>query len=210
MTAVERIWRDLPGYDRPNLEEWLSRVIPVALSAQRQSVSLTEGYLARALGRRPLGLDPAGLIGSAVRNGTSSEEEWRRPFVATWTALGKGVEYEDAVAAGLSRALGTAAMDPQLSMRATFSAVQSVDPRISGYQRVADGGACAFCSEVDGAVVRSADAMPLHNNCGCGLEPIIAAETPPAPTPPPPTVAVSQHGELGPVLHDPAHEFTQL
>jgi ribosomal protein S18 acetylase RimI-like enzyme len=43
---------------------------------------------------------------------------------------------------------------------------------IVGFQRVADGDACAFCGEIDGAFLKSDDPMPLHNNCGCSVEPV--------------------------------------
>lgn len=47
---------------------------------------------------------------------------------------------------------------------------------IVGFQRVADPGACEFCQEVDGAYLKADDVMPLHNNCGCSVEPITAEE----------------------------------
>jgi hypothetical protein len=47
--------------------------------------------------------------------------------------------------------------------------------------------------------------MPLHNHCGCSLEPVLDDVTP---TPLPEGVAVHEHGELGLVLGDPAHDFT--
>lgn len=43
---------------------------------------------------------------------------------------------------------------------------------IVGWQRVADPGACDFCASVDGAFVKSGAALPLHDGCGCGLEPL--------------------------------------
>lgn len=204
--GVERIWRELPGYDRANVDQWLSQVLPLVSAGQRASVALTEGYLARVLGRLPLGLNPDELIGAAVRNGTPPGEVYQRPFVTVWTALGAGTGFADAVNAGLARATSSAAMDVQLAMRGTANAVQEADDGVFGFTRVADGGACTFCSEVDGAYVKSADAMPLHNNCGCGLEPLTAPH--PRAAKLPSGVAVHQHGELGPVLTDPAHDFT--
>jgi len=43
---------------------------------------------------------------------------------------------------------------------------------IWGYQRVADGDACEFCAMIDGAQFRTEDPMPIHPNCGCGVEPV--------------------------------------
>lgn len=206
VTAIERVWRSLPDYNRPSADRFVSEVVPIALAAQRQSVAVTEAFLAAYLKRPPIGVNPDNLIGAGVRNGTPPDEVYRRPFVTVWTALSNGTAYEDAVSAGLARAKEAAAMDPQLSMRATANAVQAADEGIYGYMRAADGGACAFCQEVDGAYVKSADAMALHNNCGCGLEPLTAPH--PRASKLPSGVAVHEHGELGPMLIDPAHSFT--
>src|ERR1700753_3892350 len=97
-TALKRIWESLPGYDRPNLDEWLSKPLPIVEAGQRQSVALTNAYLARSLERQPLGLDVEELIGSAVRNGTEPAIVYERPFVAVWTALKEHTEWEQAVA----------------------------------------------------------------------------------------------------------------
>lgn len=218
--AVESIWRDLPGYDRENVDEWLSKVVPVALSAQRTSVALTEAFLARALRRQPLGLNPDDLIGAGARNGTPPETVYERPFVTLWTALGAGTLHDDALNAALARATSTAAMDVQLAFRATANAADE-QTNGYGYRRVANPNACAFCLEVDGAYVKGEGyAMALHNHCGCGLEPLTephrrAVHLPDGTRireyqhgPLNDSVAVHQHGELGAVLGAPEHNFT--
>lgn len=205
--AVGTVWADLPGYDRANLDEWLTRVVPLVATGQRRSVALTDAYIARALDRRPLGIDPHDLIGAAVRAGTSPEIVYTRSFVNVWAALGRSVQYDEAVAQGLNRATSTAQMDVQLSHRASYGAIQAADTTIRGYKRAADSGACAFCLTVNGAFVKSANAMALHNHCGCGLTPVIS-DVPV--TPVPDAVAVHEHGELGAVLTAPGDHFTSL
>jgi hypothetical protein len=223
--GVGNIWRSLPSYDGDSMDEWLRRVLPLVLAGQRQSALLTDAYLARAMERQPLGVDVAAVVGAAVRNGTSPEVVYQRPFHTVWAALGNGVPWADAVGAGLARAQSAAAMDVQLAMRATAAQVQRADPNIFGYQRAANANACEFCQEVAGAYVKEADAMPLHNNCGCDLEPLTGVHRlathlpngarvrnarggPLISTPPPPTVAVHTHGELGPMLGAPGDNFT--
>jgi hypothetical protein len=222
---VGQAWRNLGSWNRADVSRFVELAVPAVTSAQRASVHLTDAYLAQALFRRPLGVNPADLIGAAVRNGTPPETVYERPFVNVWSALKDGKPFEDAFRSGLARAQSAAAMDVQLSMRATAGAVQSADEGIYGYERVADSGACEFCQEVDGAYVKSADAMPLHNHCGCGLEPLTAPDAhavflpsgarireyqngPLLSTPPPDTVAVHDHGELGPVLTGAGEHFT--
>lgn len=204
---VSAAWAGLPGYDRADVNPFLEQAVPVVLAGQRASAQLVDTFIARSLGRRPVGINPTLVTGAAVRNGVAPETVYERSFVTVWSALGAGVDYEQAVAEGLHRATSTAAMDVQLAHRAAYGAIEQVDDRIRGYRRVADGSACNFCLAVSGAFVKSANAMGLHNHCGCGLDPIIeTVEVSPLPD----TVAVHEHGELGAVLGDPSHVFTQL
>lgn len=201
---VGRVWQELPGYDRENVDQWLSRVLPLIDSGQRASVALTEGYIARALERQPLGLSPEEII-ERVRNGTPPAEAYERPFIELWSKLGAGVLFADASSAALARAQGMAAFDVQGAMARTAQAVGREDAQIQRWQRVANPGACTFCGELDGAVLLSEDALPIHNGCGCGIEPLL--ESSPV-TPVPDTVAVNTHGEMGAVLGAPEHSFT--
>ena len=166
---------------------------------------MTEAFVLRRLRLAPIGLDAGELTGAAVRGGVTPEEVYRRPFVNVWTALGKNEPWDAAVNAGEARATASAEMDVQLAHRASYGALQRAEPRIKGYRRRANGGACSFCVLVNGAFVKRADAMPLHNRCGCGLDPIMQEV---AVSSVPEGVAVHQHGELGPLLTDPAHDFT--
>lgn len=205
--AVTRAWVSLPAYDRANLDEYLSAVIPTVLAGQRYAVNLTDAYVALELDRQPLGIDPTDLIGAGVRAGVDPETVYTRSFVTLWSALGRGTPFDDAVAQGLHRATSTASTDVQLSHRAAYGAIQVADPQIRGYKRQADASACTFCVTVSGAFVKSAGAMPLHNHCGCGLVPVIRDI---GVTPTPESVAIHTHGELGPVLTAPGDHFQSL
>lgn len=206
VAAFAGAWGRMPGYDEADVPAWLAFAVPASLAAQRQSLAVTNAMLARAAGRAPLPLDTAGVL-AGLRGGADPREVQRRPFVTVWTALKAGDAYSDAVAAGLARAQAGAAADVALAQRATMQAVQDADPGIRGWQRAADPGACEYCQAIDGAFVRRADASPLHPHCGCTLEPIFE---PVAESPLPEGVAVSRHGELGPVIGDAEHSFARL
>jgi len=205
--GVRRAWARLPGYNEADVATFLGLAVPVVVAAQRASITLTDAFLALALGRAPVGIDAGRLLADRVRGGVTPEEVYRRPFVTIWTALAAGTGYDDAVAAGLARAASSAEMDVQLASRAAMAAAQDADPQIRGYQRVADDDACAYCRMIDGAFVKRADAMALHNHCGCTLMPLTR---PVDSTAIPDGVAVHPHGELGPLLADPSDKFTKL
>jgi hypothetical protein len=204
--AIATIWQGLGSYDERDVDRFVELAVPVVLAGQVQSVALTEAYIVRRLQLAPIGLDTSDLTGAAVRGGVALEEVYRRPFVNVWTALGKDEPWDAAVDAGEARATASAEMDVQLAHRASYGAIQRAEPRIKGYRRRANAGACSFCRLVNGAKVKRADAMPLHNRCGCGLDPILADDFTVSSTPD--GVAIHEHGELGPLLTDPAHDFT--
>lgn len=213
---VTQAWTGLPAYDEQNVPEFTDLVVPVILAAQRQSAALTDAYIARALERQPLGIPAELVTGAAVRAGTAPADVYRRPFVTIWTALQNGTDWQAAVNAGLERATSTAAMDVQLTMTHTLREIGSRDDRIVGFQRVPDAGACTFCQLVSGQRYRTDQLMPLHNRCGCGVDVITTADrhlftgNAANDLDLPAGVAVEQHGELGPVLADPAHTFAHV
>lgn len=200
--AALRAWQGLRSWDEEDVPRWLVLVVPLLLAVQRAAVTTTDAYVARALGRAPLGIDPLPVI-DRVRGDARIPEVYRRPFVTVWSDLQAGKPFPEAVAAGGARVESMVEMDVQLAHFGALQAVQDADPVIRGWRRVADPGACEFCLLVNGAFVKRADASPLHNRCGCGLEP---ATEDGEPTPLPEGVAVHEHGEYGLVLGDPAHD----
>ncbi len=208
--TVANTWRRLPNYDAPSVPVFLSVVVPLILAAQRSSVALTNAFIARSLGRPPVGI-AADAILTGIRGETLPQEVYRRPFVTTWTALQDGRPYADAVSAGLSRATASAEMDVQLAMTHTLRDIGERDPAVLGYARVPDPGACEFCTLIAGQRYRTDQLMPAHNRCGCGVDVITAANRQnfsgvPGNDLSVPGAGVYEHGELGPLVGDPSHE----
>lgn len=214
--AVGSAWRSLSAYDRENVPEFLQLAVPIVAAGQRQSAATTNAFLARATRRSPLALNVAAVTGAGVRAGTPPETVYERPFVTVWTALKAGTEFKDAVNAGRARATGSAAMDVQLTMRATLRDIGERDDMILGFERVPDGDACEFCVLVAGQQYTTQDLMPVHNHCGCGVD-VITAEnrgdfsgSTDNDLSMPSSVSIAEHGELGPLLVSGDHHFTQL
>lgn len=198
--AVRNAWTGLGSYDAQDVPVFLAGVVPLILAAQRQAVSLSDAYVARVLGRRPLGIDPAPVI-ARVRGAVSPSVTYRRPFVTVWSGLSDGKPYEAAVRAGEARLAASAALDVQAAHFAALQEVQDRDPVIRGWMRVADPDACEWCRMIDGAKVKRADASPLHARCGCALGPLIDDFDPD----PVPEGLIHDHGEYGPTLGNPEH-----
>lgn len=219
--ALTRVWQELPGYDRANVDQWLTESLPLVEAARRQGMALTNAYVADAMQRGPIELDIAALL-QGLRNGADPAEVYERPFITLWSSLQEGTGWADAVSAGLDRATSAVELDVQLSMRSAAEAIDLADPNVFGYERVANPSACTFCREVDGAYVKGSDGFvyALHNHCGCGIrprkEPHPGAVKLPDGTEIRPyaygplndNVAIADHGEIGPVLVDPTQHFT--
>lgn len=210
--AVAAIWRALGHYDRIDVDPFLAQALPVVFAGQQQSANLVAAYIAHSMRLSAFGIDPARISGPAVRSGTAPEVVYSRPFIQTWHDLSQGKSWTDAVQAGESRVKSSASMDVSLAQRASFQVAQDDVSGIYGYQRVASANACPFCQAISGAYVKSAFAMPLHNNCNCTLEPLTKvhpnAKWLPDGTHITDAYAVHEHGELGPVLTNPDDHFT--
>lgn len=205
--GLGRAWDDLPSYNEADVAPFLRRAVPFVVGTQRQSVALTNAFLARSLEQRPTGVNIAAIV-AGIRNGASAADVYRRPFVDVWSGLKNGKAWTDAVAAGRARLVSAAEMDIQLAMRDTLLAVGETEEALTGYQRVANANACEFCLAVNGAQFQTEVPMALHNGCDCGFEAITYTRISKQEFPK--DVTVEDHGELGPVLVDPSQQFTSL
>lgn len=212
-TLVAQEWKRLPNYsDEENVERFTRAAAGIVRAGQRSSVSVTESYFARLLKKPPRGVDADAVIARS-RNGAKAEEVYHRAFVTVWSALKEGTPWEDAVKAGLERATAAAATDIQLAMRETAREIGEGDSGIHGFARVPNGAACELCLIAATQTYHTSDLMPIHDRCGCSVEPIFS-EFPSSPSEiagdDGTTVRVEDHGELGPVLTNADHEFTAL
>ena len=193
----------------------MKHALPIVGAGQARAVALTSAYLSKRLDLPPMGLTVPNLVGANVRNGTDPETVYKRAFIQTWAELAKSGDYQKAIQIGLNRIESSAEMDIALSARAATLDFGSMSTEeITGWVRVADGDACAFCSEIDGAVTGPDEPQPLHDRCGCTSDPI--TRNIPAPDGADSVgvgdtvgdTEIQEHGELGPVITRRGDNFT--
>lgn len=210
---VERTWRSLPDYRSHNQREFLDKVLPVVQAGQERAVSLTSAYMSERLGLSgPLGLPMDLLTGAGVRNGILPAMVYERPFTTLYSSIEK-LGFAQAFEKALSRLTETADMDVAMAARdASMAAGQMTNTQV--FQRVAAPDCCAFCAEVDGALVKVEDPAPLHNNCSCTVEPY-TGEVPEdakflSPNSTIGDTRIEEHGEMGPYIYNAESHWTPV
>lgn len=214
---VTAAWQALPAYDRPDIDLFVSRVVPVVTGGQRRISSLTDAYLAQietaVLGKptRPVGIRPPTI--ESIR-GVPAEKVYGRAGVEVWTALSDGVDYTEAVARGLDRATSSAATDLQLARTHTARDVMAGKSSIVGYRRVLHPPSCDLCIRSSRNRYSKSTLQPIHSHCDCGIVPIFHDFDPGQITNQTyetqgiAQMVVHDHGELGPVLTFSGQKFT--
>lgn len=167
--AVGQVWKELGSYDRSDVNRYINTVTPVIEGGKRNAITTAAAFVGRTVKKKPPEIDVAS-VSKFVRNGTPIAAVQHRPFVATWTALKEGKPWEMAVEEGLTAAVSAAFTDVSLAARDAMPALTAQEPSIDGYQRVPGGDACDFCVLASTQRYTTGELMPLHNNCGCGVE----------------------------------------
>lgn len=202
--AVAAQWAQLDNFDRPQAAPFAARVAPIVAAGQMTAAKITVAQVSRLARVTPIRLDQAGIIGA--RQGVDPTETYQRPFGAVWAALAAGVAFDRAVQQGADRLDVLAVTDVWLASRAATEQIDAANPRITGWVRVADGGACELCSAADGMPLDQAADMAGHPSCGCTSSPTFDGTPDSAPADPA-VFDVNHHDELGAVLTTAGDNF---
>lgn len=204
--AVAAQYDALPDLHDTQAEPFARQAAHIVRAGQLLAAGTMNSFVARAAGIRPVRLDPAEVAGAGARNGVDPVDAYQRPFGIVWKALGDGAGLDRARALGRDRLLTLATTDVWLATRAAAAAVDRSTPKITGWVRVADAGACDLCASVDGMPTELAADMAGHPGCGCTQEPTFAdsPESEPADLE---AVDIHDHDELGPVLYQAGQHF---
>lgn len=178
VAKVTAAWRSTTPINDRAAAEFVALAGAAVEGAQRVAVASAASYVARqvaAAGARPGRLPDLAAVLSGLR---PANEVAMRAVIHTRALLGEGRTVTDALAGGLDLAQRNAAMDVQLANRAGEFAAMEADPKVVGYRRVPDGGACEFCLMASTQRYHLEVLMPLHHRCGCGTAPIVGDADP--------------------------------
>ena len=168
---LEKHYRALPDLRDESAHAFRDQAVRLVMAGQQRAVALTNAHFSGRVGlTNPAALNVERIIND-VRKGVPASIVYLRPIVTARAGIEK-LGYAKAFEKGLARLLSTADMDIAMSARDASTSFGESEERVVGYTRVAEPSCCDFCQMIDGAQVFVSDPAPLHNNCGCTLEPI--------------------------------------
>jgi len=238
-TFITTQWNSLDNYRDDDITQFAETVAPIVTGAQRQLAVTTDSYLAEyetavtGTQTRPVGV-PKTLTTDVELRGVDTIDVYQRGGPTVWTALSEGATLTDAITRGLARMVNTAATDIQLAKTHTARHILNEKSNVTGYRRVIEGPAsCGLCIVASTQRYHTADLMPIHAGCDCGVAPIYGNHDPGQIIDPDrldnvhrtiserfgidadksaghyqDLLIVHEHGELGPVLTVRGQHFT--
>lgn len=204
------IWAGLGSWRGDDQDRFLDLALVQLRAGQRALADRVAAQTARdaalALGVpvTPLGLTDDEAVN--LREGIEDREVYRRPFVATYTALSRGERFPEALDRGRVRLAEIVEMDMQTTYaRARRSAMSRLPVPPKAWRRVVgdqdERGLCALAAEGRFSV----DTLnPIRPGCRCEVVPVWD-EAPHIPEQL--TRAIRNHGEVGPMLVRPTDHF---
>lgn len=188
----------------------IAHAVRLVGAGQSHTVHLVGAYMTakslETVGSSPkVQLDPALYTIEKLR-GIAADTVYGRPFGAYGALTKQGAPDGEALQAGRASVAKLAATDLQLAhTHAARDWMQAAgeqatgDVKIVGYRRVLSGPGphCALCTAASTRTYRTADLMPIHEHCTCGVQPLFGTD-PVASIGT--TVRVEDDPELGPRL----------
>ena len=165
-------WRD------EDIQRYAAAMIPEMDNAKRIMANYTSSYYSKMAGLdgrklKKLSVPATNLVTENLRNGTTAEMVWQRPFKEMWTSLKKGEDFTDALNAGAARANSIARTEMQLAKREAGLYVRNGNSNIVGYLRTLSGAEnCGLCYVASTQRYTRGELMPIHPGCDCGETPI--------------------------------------
>lgn len=207
-STVKRSWLALDDYRDADIARWVRTVSPVVQAGQVRTAALTDAYLA-AYRSEVMGgaVHPVGVpsdVATGAR-GVPTAEVYARMGPEVWSRLADGLSIDEAIQAGLTRAVKVAATDMQLAKIHAADYVMSADDTVTSYRRVVNGKTCSLCISAADRTYYRGNLLPIHPGCDCGVQPVYGERPPVVNTSAELAddrgdIEINHHGELGLVL----------
>lgn len=159
--------------------EWIARASATLATIQTAGVRLSGAYLAaytRSELARPVNppaLELARYAGVS-RTGKPLAEALVTTVITVKQAIGAGTAPDEALERGRTQAARLAVTETVSAARAALGDAMRASDRVVGWRRVTGGGCGACLAAATGAIHADDEALPVHDNCQCTTEPVVA------------------------------------
>ena len=167
------LWGGMGSWRDSDIDRFVEQIVPRVRAGEVAVARLTDAYLASMTETSGVGV--ADL--SAIRNGVSDEEVYRRPAKTLYTELAAGKTFPEAQKIATDRLVGLVRTDLQLSM--THQAQSNLGRGgMRMFQRTLSGAEnCALCAIASTQRYWVEDLLPIHPGCDCGVAPWFGSDT---------------------------------
>lgn len=162
--ALIAAWDALQAHNEADVDLYTRRTATAFTAAKSATVALSAGFVAVALGIRPVGVNPDAVDVTPYTRG---------PFLAHWHALTQGRPFDEALLVGRSTAEAVGFDFVQSVANRTGDHVVKASGRTVKWRRVPDVKACDWCRLVAGDHYNSAETADFgHARDGCTVVPV--------------------------------------
>ena len=155
-------WDALGAWNELDVDRFRLATEPVLQAAKTATINASAGYYSLVTDSPPVTVNPATV---------TVPTDLRAPFTSYWHGLAEGRPWDEAIAAGRSRATSTAVDYVSSTSRRTAGFVSA--DGIVGWRRVLTGNSCRWCATVSTQRYRTAESADFgHDHCDCIVAPI--------------------------------------
>jgi hypothetical protein len=180
LTFATALWGSSASLRDADVDRLVARLVPVVEGGQLQVANLTNAYIQRVAELEGLKAAVADVDRDQVigYRGVPAADVYRRPAVATYSALATGKSFSDAREEGLHRLASIVSTDLQQARTRQARAGYAV----AGFDyavRVLSGAEnCALCVIASTQRYNAGSLMPIHPGCDCGERGVRAGRDP--------------------------------
>lgn len=186
-SLVDRLQERWAQVDRGAVAaSWTAQVPDVARlvgTAQLVAAAQAQEYMAlTAPDEQAPAVNPAAFAGVAA-DGRPLTSLLQLPQITTLYRIGQGVRTDDAMRSGLAQLLLAGQTEVADASRTATQVGIAARPRVRGYVRIVQAGACGRCLILAGRVYRYSQGFDRHPGCHCTMAPVGSGEADMAPDP---------------------------